>query len=393
MQTYANFRFNSCINLAEKAYKSVNARLCTSSKDFICTFDSCNEKRPVMKKILLSIFLCLPFLLSAQPYTIKHLSIREGLSNNHVVSIAQDKRGSLWFATEEGLNKFDGIRFLTYYKEETTGKQSITGNELNCLLDDPIDSILWIGTQRAGINAYNYANDSFITYRHNENNPESLVTDDITKIIAASDGNLWICTYWKGVDYFDKQTGQFTHYNTETVPGFASNHIWSAIDGGNGLLYIGHVDRGFSILSIKDKTVKNFTHEPQSPNSLPGNEVTCVYKDKSGNIWIGTDRGVVLFNPEAESFIPFDDKTNCISHRVYDIHQLDDNRLWIAMEFGGIAVVDLSQQLFRSSDQIHALSIREGDDEYGLSNSSIRCLLQDSSVMYGQVPGEAASTS
>ncbi len=47
-----------------------------------------------MKKILLSIFLCLPFLLSAQPYTIKHLSIREGLSNNHVVSIAQDKRGS-----------------------------------------------------------------------------------------------------------------------------------------------------------------------------------------------------------------------------------------------------------------------------------------------------------
>lgn len=331
-----------------------------------------------MKKILLSIFLCLPFLLSAQPYTIKHLSIREGLSNNHVVSIAQDKRGSLWFATEEGLNKFDGIRFLTYYKEETTGKQSITGNELNCLLDDPVDSILWIGTQRAGINAYNYANDSFITYRHNENNPESLVTDDITKIIAASDGNLWICTYWKGVDYFDKQTGQFTHYNTETVPGFASNHIWSAIDGGNGLLYIGHVDRGFSILSIKDKTVKNFTHEPQNPNSLPGNEVTCVYKDKSGNIWIGTDRGVVLFNPEAESFIPFDDKTNCISHRVYDIHQLDDNRLWIAMEFGGIAVVDLSQQLFRSSDQIHALSIREGDDEYGLSNSSIRCLLQDS---------------
>ena len=331
-----------------------------------------------MKKILLSIFLCLPFLLSAQPYTIKHLSIREGLSNNHVVSIAQDKRGSLWFATEEGLNKFDGIRFLTYYKEETTGKQSITGNELNCLLDDPVDSILWIGTQRAGINAYNYANDSFITYRHNENNPKSLVTDDITKIIAASDGNLWICTYWKGVDYFDKQTGQFTHYNTETVPGFASNHIWSAIDGGNGLLYIGHVDRGFSILSIKDKTVKNFTHEPQTPNSLPGNEVTCVYKDKSGNIWIGTDRGMVLFNPEAESFIPFDDKTNCISHRVYDIHQLDDNRLWIAMEFGGIAVVDLSQQLFRSSDQIHALSIREGDDEYGLSNSSIRCLLQDS---------------
>ena len=204
-----------------------------------------------MKKILLSIFLCLPFLLSAQPYTIKHLSIREGLSNNHVVSIAQDKRGSLWFATEEGLNKFDGIRFLTYYKEETTrqAKHHRQRTELSAGRSHRLH--LMDRNPACGINAYNYANDSFITYRHNENNPESLVTDDITKIIAASDGNLWICTYWKGVDYFDKQTGQFTHYNTETVPGFASNHIWSAIDGGNGLLYIGHVDRGFSILSIK----------------------------------------------------------------------------------------------------------------------------------------------
>ena len=71
-----------------------------------------------MKKILLSIFLCLPFLLSAQPYTIKHLSIREGLSNNHVVSIAQDKRGSLWFATEEGLNNSTEYASLPIIKKK-----------------------------------------------------------------------------------------------------------------------------------------------------------------------------------------------------------------------------------------------------------------------------------
>lgn len=88
------------------------------------------------------------------------------------------------------------------------------------------------------------------------------------------------------------------------------------------------MDRGFSILSIKDKTVKNFTHEPQSPNSLPGNEVTCVYKDKSGNIWIGTDRGVVLFNPEAESFIPFDDKPTAY-RTVYMIYTN-----WMTTDFG-----------------------------------------------------------
>lgn len=331
-----------------------------------------------MKKLLLSILLCLPCALSAQPYTIKQLGIREGLSNNHVVSIAQDKKGYLWFATEEGLNKFDGIRFIPYYKEETTGKQSITGNELNYLLDDPVDSILWIGTQRAGLNAYNYITDTFTIYKHDEKNPESLITDDITKVVAAADGNLWICTYWQGVDYFDKQTGKFTHYNTETVPGLASNHIWSVADGENGQLYIGHVHSGFSVLSIKDKTVKNFINNPQDANSLPGNEVNCIHKDKNGNIWVGTDRGLALFDPEAENFIPFNDDMKNMSHRIYDVRQLDNNKLWVAMEFGGIAILDLSQRLYHSSSQIHLQLIKEGDDEYGLSNPSVRCLFQDS---------------
>ena len=109
-----------------------------------------------MKSRFLLYFLLIPILLSAQPYAVRQLGIEKGLSNNYVVSIAQDKEGFLWFATEEGLNKFDGTRFITYYKNETRNGYGITGNELNCLLDDPKDSILWIGTQRAGLNAYDY---------------------------------------------------------------------------------------------------------------------------------------------------------------------------------------------------------------------------------------------
>ena len=107
-----------------------------------------------MRKIFVLWLLLLPVVSLAQPYSVKQLGIEKGLSNNYVVSIAQDKQGFLWFATEEGLNKFDGTRFITYLKNEDLTRQGITGNELNCLLDDPQDSILWIGTQRAGLNAY-----------------------------------------------------------------------------------------------------------------------------------------------------------------------------------------------------------------------------------------------
>lgn len=330
-----------------------------------------------MKSRLLLYLLLLPALLTAQPYAVRQLGIEKGLSNNYVVSIAQDKEGFLWFATEEGLNKFDGTRFITYYKNETKNGYGITGNELNCLLDDPKDSILWIGTQRAGLNAYNYVKDTFTFYRHNEAVPESIITDDVTNVIAAADGNLWVTTYWKGIEYFDKETGHFSHYNTANVPGLASDNIWTVADGGNGKLYVGHVHNGFSILSIKDRRAKNFVHDPGDPHSLPGNEVRCVYKDLNNNIWVGTNKGLALFNPESENFIQFNSDGN-LSHYIYDIKQLDGNKLWIAMEFGGIAIMDLSQRLFLLPEQTQFHYIREGDDGYSLSNSSTRCIFQDS---------------
>lgn len=331
-----------------------------------------------MRKIFVLWLLLLSVVSLAQPYSVKQLGIEKGLSNNYVVSIAQDKQGFLWFATEEGLNKFDGTRFITYLKNEDLTRQGITGNELNCLLDDPQDSILWIGTQRAGLNAYDYVNNTFLCYRHDGENPESLITDDVTKIVAATDGNLWITTYWRGVDYFDKKAGKFIHYNTQTVPGLASDNIWSVVDGGDGKLYMGHVHHGFSVLSLKDKKVKNFMHDPEDPVSLPGNGVTCIYKDLSGNIWLGTDRGLALFNPEAENFIHFHHSEDGVPHTVFDIRQFDGNKLWIAMEFGGIAILDLTQRMFLSPDQVRFQYIKEGDDEYSLSNSTVRCLFQDS---------------
>ena len=331
-----------------------------------------------MRKIFVLWLLLLSVVSLAQPYSVKQLGIEKGLSNNYVVSIAQDKQGFLWFATEEGLNKFDGTRFITYLKNEDLTRQGITGYELNCLLDDPQDSILWIGTQRAGLNAYDYVNNTFLCYRHDGENPESLITDDVTKIVAATDGNLWITTYWRGVDYFDKKAGKFIHYNTQTVPGLASDNIWSVVDGGDGKLYMGHVHHGFSVLSLKDKKVKNFMHDPEDPVSLPGNGVTCIYKDLSGNIWLGTARGLALFNPEAENFIHFHHSEDGVPHTVFDIRQFDGNKLWIAMEFGGIAILDLTQRMFLSPDQVRFQYIKEGDDEYSLSNSTVRCLFQDS---------------
>jgi len=330
-----------------------------------------------MKKNCLLLLVFLSALMFGQSYTVKQLSQENGLSNNFVVSIAQDKEGFLWFATEEGLNRFDGSHFVSYYKKEGL-QRGMTGNELNCLLDDPVDSVLWIGTQRSGLNVYDYIHDTFQFYLHNPKDPRSLVTNDITNIQPAADGNLWITTYWQGVDYFNKKEKQFIHYNQQTVSGLVSNHIWSVADAGNGILYVGHVRDGFSILYLKERRAKNFRSNPLLANSLPGNDVHCVYKDKTGNIWVGTDKGLALFDPVKENFISLAKHNGTLSNSIFDIRQFDDNKLWVATEFGGITILDLSQRLFLLPQQVQLQYIKEGDDKYSLASSSVRCIYQDS---------------
>ena len=323
--------------------------------------------------------------LIAQPYSVKRLGIEQGLSNNYVVSIAQDKQGFLWFATEEGLNKFDGTRFITFYKNDPSkNSQSITGNELNRIYADPERPIVWIATQRDGLNAYNYHSQTFTAYQHDPQNPHSLMTNDVTDIAASaqSTDGLWISTYYRGIDYLDITTGQFTHYNKTTVPALDCEQTWTVLDGGDDNLYIGHVNGGFSILSLKDKSVRNFKNEPDNPNSLPGDDVRTILKDSNGNIWLGTDKGLALYNAATRNFVTFrqnpNDKYGTLSSRIFSIRQMNDNKLWIASELNGIAILDLKQSQFLSPRQITFEFLREGDDNRSLSNASVRYIYQDS---------------
>lgn len=109
-----------------------------------------------IKKTLWVVFICLMghIVALAQKYQVRPLDLEQGLSCNYVVSIAQDKYGFLWFATEEGLNRFDGNSFFTYYKQRD--RKGISSSELNCVIDDAKKPVVWIGTKNDGLNSFNY---------------------------------------------------------------------------------------------------------------------------------------------------------------------------------------------------------------------------------------------
>lgn len=302
------------------------------------------------------------------------LGVEQGLSNEYVIDITQDKDGFLWFATEEGLNKFDGSRFISYFKHTS----SLSGNELNAIYADASEPVIWVATQRSGLNAFNYEQNTLAVFISDPDVPTGLITNDVTCITPAADGNLWLSTYHRGVEYFDKKTQEFTHYNTSTLPNLACDRVWSLLDDGMGSLYIGHVDQGMTILSVNNKQIKYYKHDSKHKESLPGNDVRCIYKDRSDNIWVGTNNGLALFNAETGSFARLDDTPgNILTSAVFDIRQTEDNKLWVATELNGVVTIDLRQRLSASSDSLSLVHYTVGYNKYSLSGPTVRSIFQD----------------
>jgi len=311
----------------------------------------------------------------AQQHTISSLGFEQGLSCVYVVNMAQDKNGFLWFATEEGLNRFDGERFFNYYKNRHSSN-SISSSELNCVLDDPQHPWLWIGTKNDGLNCLNYETDNFTCYKHDANNNKSIATNDITHIAPAADGNIWITTYWKGVEYLNTQQGIFTHYNKNNVKGMPDDQLWWVTDLGNGIIMAGHVKAGLSIIDTHNHTARNYQHSDSNPYSISSNEVDCIYKDRNGTIWIGTARGLDIFDQVNQRFIHVAEDV-LKGFRIYDIKQLSDGNIWTATESKGIAIIELNKKPFNASLHYACTFLQEGETEYNLAGNSVRCLMED----------------
>ena len=311
---------------------------------------------------------------SAQPYVIKRLGVEDGMSSNYVVSVTQDKKGYLWIATESGLNRFDGRQFNIYTKNNS----GLSGNELNVVLADPYENKVWIGTQRDGLCYFDYETETISRIPATGN---YMLSNDITDLSVAADSGLWITHYHFGVDYYDRKTKLFTPYSSKNVKGLEGNN-WVSKEDGNGNLYIGHSDKGLSIISIKNNFCKNYRHIPGNQNSLPDNSVNVIYKDKSHNIWLGTNNGLVLFNPQKESFTTFrqmeDNEHSLLGNQVADIKQMNDGTLWISTYLGGVSIFNLLENTFTPPAQAIFTRITASNDGHGLSSPNAQSIIQDS---------------
>ncbi|GAE83871.1 two-component system sensor histidine kinase/response [Bacteroides reticulotermitis JCM 10512] len=179
-----------------------------------------------------------------------HIGLEEGLSHSTIFAINQDKEGNLWFATYDGVNKYDGYNF-TVYRHQYTNSSSIGSDISRCITVDDDDRI-WVGS-REGLSLYNRRKDAFSNYYYKKNG----VNAAVTSIVSIKKDWLMLGTA-KGILLFDAKEERFLN---DTLP--SSLHILqptTLIRQGDSV-YIG-VDDGLYIYTLSSRTLKKLVHMP-----------------------------------------------------------------------------------------------------------------------------------
>lgn len=302
---------------------------------------------------------------------VSNYGISSGLSNGYVMSIAEDGEGTIWVATEEGLNRFDGRHFINYTKENS----GLSANELNCVTYIPSDpDHLWIATQRNGACVYD-RNTGLIS----NVDRSLLLSPDITSIVPASDGGIWFTHYHFGVQYYNPRTGESREYNHRTVKGIPAE-VWAMAEGGDGRLYVGLNHEGLCVIDTVAHTMELFRHRPDTV-SLPGNSVYSLCFDSSGNLWVGTDGGAALFNPRTRAITPFvhsEKNPGSISPgRIRDIKQLANGEIWFATSQGGVSILAPGSYNYNDMRSVRFSRLPFNGEPGGLSSVYVRTIFQD----------------
>ena len=305
---------------------------------------------------------------------IEHIGLRDGISNNFVTDITQDKNGFLWIGTEAGLNRFDGVNFKIF-SERNSG---LKGNSINSLFYDEIEDKLWIGSKR-GVNVL----DCETLKLEEPELPDSLGSVNVVDFCRAEDGGIYIVNHYNFILLY--KDGKIDVLRQNAFPQLPMSFRSIAYDG-RGNLYVGHANYGFSVVNLKTRKVENFHHIPDDGGSLPSNDVGEIFIDRYKNIWIGTSRGLALFNPSTKRFRSFLNHNAASwktpSPNIHSITETDGGDLLIGGDLGGVGVLNISDLSLSNPDRLEFKTLPSSGGRYGISSMNIHKVFQDS---YGNI--------
>ncbi len=320
---------------------------------------------------------------TAQPMRFTHYDRDDGLSQSAINKIVQDKAGFMWFATESGLNRFDGYEFsvlrrvrgnhdtlpndfitdvaidsagdlwittdggglvrrsanpieLTVYRNAAGKAGSLPDDQLRRVLTDSRGGV-WVGTMRSGLARLDTQSTEVVIYNHDPYDPASLSDDRVYALWLDADGTLWVGT-GEGLDRLDPERGTVRRYSVGADG--ADNRILSIRSDSSGALWVGTAQSG--LVRINDVTgeAEAFRYDESNPHALGSDRVEVIHEDSAGRLWIGTNNGLHLMSADRRSFTRYrhdpTDASSLSDSYVISIVEDDSGVLWVGTKTGGI---------------------------------------------------------
>jgi ligand-binding sensor domain-containing protein len=256
---------------------------------------------------------------------------KDGLCNNNVAFILEDKAGNIWFSTDKGVCRYNGKLFTNITTKGGPYNMNVWG-----IAEDNIGN-LWFGTQYNGVFRYNPSSDVFTNFT----TEQGLSSNAVQCILKDKAGNLWFGERAGGVCRYDTASSRFAKVDGD---GCFSDQIMGIVEDKTGNIWFANLYEG--LCRYDGKSFTHFSVE----DGMCNNFVTCIYADKKGNLWFGSDpgkwrrdgggpdEGGGVCRYDGKSFTRFTTKDGIsTSHlAVWTIVEDNAGNIWIGCKGGGL---------------------------------------------------------
>ncbi|MGB5893987.1 MAG: two-component regulator propeller domain-containing protein, partial [Ignavibacteriaceae bacterium] len=241
-----------------------------------------------------------------------HLTVEDGLSQNSVYCIFQDSKGFMWFGTQGGLNRYDGYN-IKVFKNIPDDSTSLKDNFIFSIYEDPFATI-YIETQSGAFHRYNPRSESFQILNKDSIDLKKAKVSSILAQLQEDSGIKWMGGLGQGtgLERFNTKTGEKTifKHNPNDPSSISDDKVYSVYRDRLGNLWVG-TSNGLDRLDELTGKFFHYRNNPSDPFSISDNWVWPIFEDSRGNLWIGTNKGgLCFFDPTSGRFYNYKNDPN-----------------------------------------------------------------------------------
>lgn len=219
-------------------------------------------------------------------YLRKKDGIKDGLQSNAILSLLCDSHNTIWIGSfEGGLDQIkNNSNSITHFTFNLNDNKSLSDKNVSDIYEDRRGNI-WVGTMYGGLNLYHGQTNTFSHFKHDPANVKSIIDDFIYGIYEDRLGHLLVQT-GKGLEVYDYQTGYFERYSASLTTDFGVPG--TLLEDSEGNIWIGSQEKGLFRFDRSGTRVNRFT----TSEGMPGNSISGILEDELGNLWISTQHGL-----------------------------------------------------------------------------------------------------